>query len=484
MPERGQRLRVVMPIPVITVAQMREWEKATWASGQSEEDVMRQAGRAVARAAEAMTQPNDRILVLSGRGHNGDDAKYAAEEIRSRQLQATMVLDPDATMATLSNWLNPAPKLIIDGLFGIGLNRPLSTNWIQLIQRINQAGIPILSVDVPSGLNADTGLPLNDAIRAAVTVTMGAVKQGLLKAHAWPFVGRLETATEIGLMPYPFATEVCFHTREDFSGFPPRRPVEGHKGTFGHLAIIAGSAGYHGAAVLASRGAQRAQPGLITLMTTDEAYVPVASQCEAVMVRRWQDDFPQNCTGFLVGPGLAGPDVPDGVRTTLLQLWQESALPIIVDASGLDWLKPGKCPAEAIRAITPHPGEASRLLESSTMAVQNDRVKALRELSSRFGNAYIVLKGHQTLIGRAKGELFVNCSGNPLLAQGGSGDLLAGYISGLLAQPTLQKDPLQAIRFAVWQHGAAADKLSQTTPNWTVEDLSVALGNADISSVA
>ncbi len=472
-----------MPIPVITVAQMREWEKATWASGQNELTVMRQAGRAVARAAERMTQPQDLILVFSGKGHNGEDAKYAAEELRDRRVEARTVLDPGATMAALPELLKCSPKLIIDGLFGIGLNRPLSANWIQLIQRLNQTGVPILSVDVPSGVNADTGLPLNDAIHAATTLTMGAVKQGLLKAHAWPFVGRLEAATDIGLIPYPFTTEIALQSTQDFAGFPPRRSVESHKGTFGHVAIVAGSAGYHGAAVLASRGAQRAHPGLITLLTTEEAYVPIASQCEAVMVRKWTHGLPPGWTAVLCGPGLAGTDAPQELKAAVRELWQKSSLPIIVDATALEWLPPGSCPPDAIRVITPHPGEASRLLGTSPMAVQNDRVRSLRDLSSRFGDAYVVLKGHQTLIGRAKEELFVNCSGNPLLAQGGSGDLLAGYIAGLLAQPGLQKDPRSAIRFAVWQHGAAADKLSRTTPNWTVEDLSVALGNADIPSV-
>src|SRR3954469_22170903 len=148
-----------MPVPVITVAQMREWEKATWASGQTEEAVMRRAGQAVAQHAQALTSPGERILVLAGKGHNGEDAKYAAKFLTARDLKILHVFDPDATIKEFVAALNERPALIIDGLFGIGLNRPLSPNWVQLVQAINNSSVPILAVDVPSGLNADSGMP-------------------------------------------------------------------------------------------------------------------------------------------------------------------------------------------------------------------------------------------------------------------------------------------------------------------------------------
>src|SRR5262249_24099663 len=151
---------------------------------------------------------------------------------------------------------------------------------------------------------------------------------------------------------------------------------------------------------------------------------------------------------------------------------------VVVDASALDWLEPQSAPAPATRVITPHPGEAARLLGTTAAAVQTNRVNALRELSKIFGGAWVVLKGHQTLCGRETGNIFVNGSGHALLAQGGSGDLLAGFIAGLLAQPALQSDMEKTLRYAVWQHGAAADKLSNVRPNWTVEDLAAELGNA------
>lgn len=148
----------------------------------------------------------------------------------------------------------------------------------------------------------------------------------------------------------------------------------------------------------------------------------------------------------------------------------------VVDASGLDWLPLDPVPKKALRVITPHPGEAARLLRSTPHQVQANRLNALRNMSRRYGNTWVVLKGHQTLIGRSSGDVYVNSSGNPHLAQGGSGDVLAGYLAGLLAQPDLQADPLKTIRYAVWQHGAAADRLQATRPNWVVEDLIETLG--------
>jgi hydroxyethylthiazole kinase-like uncharacterized protein yjeF len=467
-----------MPLPVISVAQMREWERVTWAGGQTEQEVIRQAGHAVARRAEAMTKAGDFIVIFAGKGHNGDDAAVASEAIQNREVRLIRVFDPDLVATQLPGIMAQKPALIIDGLFGIGLNRPLAYNWIKLIQAINQSGRVILAVDVPSGLNADTGEPLDDAIRATVTLTLGAAKFGMLRPAAWPFVGRLEAASEIGLVPYPFETEIRMILPEDFAGFPPPRPLASHKGTFGHLAIIAGSFGYHGAAVLSARGAQRSQPGLITLFTDEVVYHPVAEQLQSVMVKTWQSDFelPANCTGLLIGPGLAAPNIPEVVKETCRRLWQESPAAMVVDASALAWLPEGPCPEKAIRVITPHPGEAARLLDFTSADIQEDRALALRQLSKRWCNCYVVLKGHQTMMGRGREEIQVNCSGNPHLAQGGSGDLLAGYLAGLLAQPALQKDASQTIRYAVWEHGAAADALQARRPNWTVEDLEEELG--------
>lgn len=469
-----------MSIPVISIAQMREWERASWAAGKSETEVIRRVGHVLAQHAMRLTKAGDAIAILAGKGHNGDDARCAQEHLAERHVEVLEVKDAELDFPKLDALLLSRPALIIDGLFGIGINRPLDAKWVKVIERINAARLAVLAVDVPSGLNADSGEAMGAAIEASVTLTVGAPKSGMLKQNAWQYVGELQVADDVGLIPCPHRGELNWTMPEDFRGFPPRRPVAGHKGTFGHLAIVAGSAGYHGAAVLAARGAQRAQPGLITLFTQEDVYYPVASQLQSVMVHKWPPEMnlAEDFSAVVIGPGLASPEVPKKVKDTVKKLWRESERPLLVDASALDWLAAGAFPKNALRVITPHPGEAARLLKSTAARVQADRPAALREVSRRFGNTWVVLKGHQTLVGRGEGDMFVNSSGNPFLGQGGSGDALSGYLAGLLAQTELQKEPLKTIRFAVWQHGTSADMLSRTRPNWIIEDLLEVLGTA------
>jgi NAD(P)H-hydrate epimerase len=460
---------------------MREWESATWAAGQTEAEVIRRVGKKIARRARKLTRSGDLIMVLAGKGHNGDDAVAALEFLDGRRVEKIAVTAPETDLLKLEQLLQEKPALIIDGLFGIGLNRPLDEQWKKFIAAVNQSKIPVLSVDVPSGLNADTGETFGAAIEATVTLTVGTPKVGMLANVAWPFVGRLEIAGDVGLIPCPHTSELNWTLPDDFENFPPRRPVAGHKGSFGHLAIVAGSFGFHGAAVLASRAAQRAQPGLVTLFTQENVYHAVAGQLQSAMVKVWAPEIKllEDASGVLIGPGLAALDVTDQMKGIIRRFWRDWQLPVVVDATALDWLAAQQTMARnTVRVITPHPGEAARMLNTTAPQVQADRPRALRELSRRFGNCWVVLKAHQTLIGRAEGEIFVNPSGNPHLAQGGSGDALAGYIAGLLAQPALQADVEKTIRYAVWQHGAAADELQARRANWVVEDLVNELGNA------
>ena len=467
-----------MPVPVISIAQMRDWEQATWAGGQTEAEVIRRVGQCVARRALELTQAGDVIVILAGKGHNGEDARSAREHLADRRVEVLDVTDTAADLLKLDALLALRPALMIDGLFGIGLNRPLGPGWISVIERVNAAGLRVLAVDTPSGLNGDTGEAQGAAIVASVTLTVGAPKAGLLREAAWRFVGRLEVAADVGLGPCPHESEVQWTLPEDFIGYPPAREAATHKGSYGHLAIVAGSPGYHGAAVLAARGAQRAQPGLITLHTLESVYFAVAPQLQAVMVSAWlpEGNLPGTHDAVLVGPGLAAADMPDHMKLQTRHQWRDSLTPVVADASALDWLPPDAVPKNALRVMTPHPGEAARLLRTTPQQVQADRLRALRNVSRRFGDAWVVLKGHQTLIGRSSGDVYVNSSGNPHLAQGGSGDVLGGYLAGLLAQPALQADPLKAIRYAVWQHGAAADRLQAARPIWVTEDLVEALG--------
>src|ERR1700728_2601196 len=163
-----------MPVPIIKVSQMREWEKTTWAAGKTESEVIGQVGEIVARRARELVATGGRILILAGKGHNGDDARRAAEHLTDFPIQLCNVTDPEHDLAAITQSLEQQPALIVDGLFGIGINRPLDEKWRTLIQRVNDAQAQVLSVDVPSGLNGDTGEPEGAAIRASITLTLGA----------------------------------------------------------------------------------------------------------------------------------------------------------------------------------------------------------------------------------------------------------------------------------------------------------------------
>ena len=472
-----------MSLSILSVAQMREWEAATWATGRTEAEVIQRVGQAVAQRALSLTRTSAPILILAGKGHNGDDARAAMPHLATRVVQCLNITDPTAQLGELQSALARQPALVIDALFGIGLNRPLDEAWQRFINELNAAKLRVLSVDVPSGLNADTGETFGAAVTAEITLTVGAPKLGMLGSTAWNVVGRLEVANDVGLISSQVTHgELVWTEAQDFSGFPPPRSIATHKGDFGHLVIVAGSLGYHGAAVLAARAAQRANTGLITLHTLTDVYHAVASQLRGPMVRIWSAEAQLIAphSAVLIGPGLAAPEAAEEFNKVARKLWRDQPTPVVVDASALDWLPLDPVPKGAIRVITPHPGEAARLLKTSVANVQADRPRAVREISHRFGNCWVVLKGHQTLVGRSTGEISVNSSGNPLLAQGGSGDVLAGFIAGLIAQPALQHDLDKTLRFAVWQHGAAADQLSAQRPNWIVDELADALGAVEV----
>jgi NAD(P)H-hydrate epimerase len=300
-----------MSVPVISVAQMRAWENATWQSGQTEAAVIQLVGQAVAQRVLELTAPGQGVTLLAGKGHNGDDVRATSKQLPDRRVELLEVTSPAADLAKLEAALVRKPALLVDGLFGIGLNRPLDDTWQKFIARVNQSSVPVLSVDVPSGLNADTGETFGAAVEAAVTLTVGVPKCGLLAPGSEPFVGRLEVAADVGLVTLTESAELNWTLPEDFLCFPPRRAVASHKGSFGHLAILAGSLGYHGAAVLAAHGAQRAQPALITLVTHAPLYHRDATQLQSPMVKLLNstEKIGADFSAVLVGPGLASPDL-------------------------------------------------------------------------------------------------------------------------------------------------------------------------------
>jgi ADP-dependent NAD(P)H-hydrate dehydratase / NAD(P)H-hydrate epimerase len=465
---------------VLSVASMRAWERATWATGVRESEVIERVGRALAGWLRTTLRDQGRVLLLCGRGHNGDDVRAALPHLGPLEVRELTVLDPGADLARVEEALGERPDLIVDGLFGIGLNRPLDPAWQAIVGKVVASGGRVVAMDVPSGLDADSGTALGAAIIADWTLTVGAPKRGLLTAEAVRFVGRLEVLEDVGLVPWSegvASAEGWFGSAAEFQGWPPRRAVDAHKGDFGHVCIVAGSLGFHGAAVLAARAALRARPGLVTVITAPECYVPVASQLDAAMVLPWSAGMalPARTSAVVVGPGLADPRLPAALRDWISNGWREWSVPVLADASALDGLPVGAVASGGLRVLTPHPGEAARLLGVSAAGIQRDRVAAMQAVSERHGAAVVVLKGSRTVVGRAGEPPWWNPTGNPGLAQGGSGDVLAGFLGGLLAQPAMAAEPMRAIRGAVFHHGAAADRLEASGEPWDAAELSRAI---------
>ena len=470
-----------MPFPILSRSEMRAWEDASWAAGATEAGVIDLVGKALARHLASITDRDERILIIAGKGNNGADALAASRHLAGRQFATVEIRDPAADLVRLRERLTEfRPHWILDGLFGIGLSRPLDDAWQAVIKLINASHCLIAAVDIPSGLDADTGLPMGAAISADLTLTVGAPKLGMIATGAAEFLGRVAILSDIGLVPPPESKPGLYWTvGEDFEGFPQGRGALSHKGTFGHLAILAGSPGYHGAAVLAAEGALHARPGLVSVVTLSTVFLQVGSQLASAMVHRYKpkQSLPEKTTAILAGPGLAAAgNIPADFRDWIQRLWRESFLPMVADASTLDWLPRRAVGSNPGRIVTPHPGEAARMLHLKPEEVMADRIGALRSLSQLYGSSWVVLKGHQTLVGRHSGPIYVNSTGNPGLAQGGTGDVLSGFLAGLIAQPALLPDPCLAIRYAVWEHGRAADALEAERSNWISADLPERLG--------
>lgn len=340
----------------------------------------------------------------------------------------------------------------------------------EVTNSINPSVYRIFTIDNPSGLDK-TGAPSPVAITAERTYTVGAIKEMLVRSGVKRYTGELELVEDIGLLK-------CDQTSELYTSKPPlsQKTVdyETHKGKRGHVLVLAGSLGYHGAAVLATRAATAAMPGLVTLCTMPEVYIPVASQLQVQMVFPWDKlwQIPKTITAILIGPGLANPNISEFFWQCVNDLWTNWEGTVVVDASALDHLpKTPRNNPNAIRVITPHPGEAARLLNCKPSDIQKNRKGSLKQLSVLFPNTTIVLKGHHTLVGSSNDkEIFINLCDDPGLAQGGTGDVLAGYIAGTLAIPS--NTPIQGrVAETVMYHGLAAKHLSKNATSWDAGDL-------------
>ena len=461
--------------PAFLAREIREIEHAAL-SQPSPPPLMARAGAAVAEfARELLGDRGKRILLLAGPGNNGGDAFVAARQLKEWWVDVSVVFAgleaklPADAKAALLDWRAAGGALhesipsrgdwhlIVDGLFGIGLERPLEGKHAELVNWSNASGIPILAIDIPSGLHADSGRVLGCAIRARHTLTFIGLKAGLFTLDGPDYAGEVRLDS-IGVA-LPETTEPRGWRIESAliaDVLPPRRR-NSHKGTFGNVGILGGAPGMVGAALLAGRAALKLGAGRVFVgLFADSPTVDLAQP--ELMLRPAQDLLKMeglNCVA--VGPGLGESQAAQHALAAVLA----HEAPLILDADALNLIAAHPKLQKSLTArgsasiLTPHPAEAARLLATSTDKIQHDRIAAARTLSTRY-NAAVVLKGSGSVCALKNGEWYLNTSGNPGMAAAGMGDVLTGIIASLTAQGG---DPDLALLAGVHLHGLAADRL-------------------------
>lgn len=415
--------------------------------------LMSRAGNAVFDLIQQHYTLAKRLLVCCGAGNNAGDGYVVARLATQAGMDVSVIsmIDPtqlkgDALQA-YGDWKSLGRQLsrfkpemldqhdlVIDALLGTGLQRPVSGEWAELIEHINGHPIPVIAVDVPSGLNADTGSVMGTAIRARMTLSFIAMKQGLLTNDAADTCGdlyfaALEVPEEAYRTVLPSARLLGW---EDLSGAIQPRPRNSHKGDFGRLLLVGGDHGMPGAIRMAAEAALRCGCGMVSVATRKDHVGALLAGRPELMIWDAEDGIPEHlllqADAVVIGPGLGRGDW----GRHLLQQVLTSRLPKLVDADGLNLLTKQQPPRQDW-ILTPHPGEAARLLDESGELVQQDRFSAARRLQNRYGGS-VVLKGCGTIVQSSEQLPGVCAYGNPGMASAGMGDVLAGIIGSLLAQ--------------------------------------------------
>ncbi|WP_431025755.1 NAD(P)H-hydrate dehydratase [Halomonas sp. H5] len=470
--------------PLYLAEQVRELDRRTIAAGTEGFALMRAAAQAAYSVLRARWPEARRLSVLCGAGNNAGDgyvmAALAAEEGLAVQLLALRPVERltgDAAKAakaaelaatsgvTLTPWsaeVSLEGEVIVDALLGTGLSGEVREPFLSAIARINAAERPVLAVDIPSGLCADSGAVLGAAVAASATVTFIGDKLGLHTGAGPARVGELRLKT-LGVDAETYADLVPaarILTEALIGEALPPRPRDAHKGDFGHLLVIGGAPGFGGAALLAAEAAARLGAGKVSLATAPEHITASLVRCPEVMVhgvRGAPEAAPllEAADAIVVGPGLGQGPWGQG----LLQAALGAGKPLVADADALNLLARGRIEARPPAWIlTPHPGEAARLLGGDTASVQADRAGSLRQLASRFA-AVVLLKGAGSLVGEDDGAPLALCPyGNPGMASGGMGDVLSGILGALLAQGLA---PRLAAEAGMLLHARAADLAAQ-----------------------
>lgn len=461
--------------------------EAAHLADQPDQSLMSRAAESATRCAMAMCEGGGRILVMAGPGNNGGDAWVVARLLQARWYNVTVLAlgQPKAREAAearnqflaaggtvTSDWPTSPHDLIIDGLLGIGLDpnhsRPPTPDLASCIDRANESGWPILALDVPSGLGADTGVMSGSCIRATRTITFIADKPGLHTAAGPDHAGIVEVADLGTGTAMPAKIDRADHGWLLGPGWAPIylpvRKHNSHKGSYGSVGILGAARGMTGAGLLAARAALFAGAGKVFLAPLDETMGGVDWSHPEIMFCRPRELLDvEPLTVIVIGPGMGMNDAARNLIDTALR----QSRPLVVDADALNLIARGRALQSALRkradnglvtVLTPHPAEAARLLGQDTAAVNADRLQAAQMLATTFG-AITVLKGAGSIVASADGAWSVNATGNPGMATGGMGDVLSGILAALIGQAgTGELSPLSAVQLGVWAHGLAADR--------------------------
>ncbi len=483
-------------LPLVTASEMKEIDrKAVEVFGTPILDLMENAGKGLSEAVLKNYPGTKRIAIFCGKGNNGGDGLVAARYLSVKSNVVVFLLCRKEEMrgdarANLDKYkgklfevtteeefkksISGAAKadIIVDAILGTGLKAELTGQYRSVVEGINNLGKKVVSADVPTGISSDNGQVMGFAVRADLTVTFGLPKVGLYLFPGSEYAGRIEV-TDIGFPEALISGEgikAGIVDRSDIAPLFPNRKKDTHKGSYGHLLVVAGSRGKTGAAAMVSMSALRSGTGIVTLAVPKNLQPMYEMKLIEVMTEplsegeRWSIgenalaeilSLADGKTAVAIGPGI----VPTSVALKVMAgLIEDLPHPVVIDAGGIDAiaaypdiLKKAKGP----RVITPHPGEMGRLLGVSSRDVQADRVGIAKRYAEE-NNVCVVLKGAHTVIAVPEGRAYINTTGNPGMATAGSGDVLTGMIGGLLAQGF--KPELASIA-AVYLHGLAGDLL-------------------------
>jgi NAD(P)H-hydrate epimerase len=482
-------------VRVLTVAESRALDAhAIEALGIPPLVLMENAALGVADALAARFAAAERVAIVCGPGNNGADGLAVGRQLAARGYAVDLFLarfgralsSDCAAQLAIAERLGLAPRelapgdldalpsglarseVVIDALFGSGLTRPLAGEWARLVEALGAAARPVVAIDLPSGLDGDRAAPIGPAVRADLTVTFVAPKPAQLLDPACDLCGELVVA-DLGFPVEEGGGAGALHllVPEELAAALSPRPAGAHKGSFGHLLLVAGSVGKAGAAVLAARAAVAAGAGLTTVALPAPLHAALADACpEAMTLPLPARDgalalaalepllaAAAGQSAVALGPGIGrAPETEELVRRLALALER----PLLLDADGLNAFE-GRIDELATRpaptVLTPHPGELARLLGTDTAAIQSDRLAAARAAARRAG-AVVALKGRGTIVAAPDGEAWINATGNPGMASGGSGDVLTGIAGARLAQGD---EASFAAALSVHLHGAAGD---------------------------